>query len=94
MKVIRSVGTTGCIREIDFTRPVTFYERVSLSGGSALCIPVVKTSNNTEEIYFWDNENATAIIGKDRYELSNDNPKVFAQLKNNVELLFALHNLK
>ena len=94
MKIIRSVGTCWYEQEIDFTRPVTFWERVSMSGGSVLCIPIVKNSNNTEEIYFWDNEKAIAIIGNDRYELTKGNPKVFAQLKNNVELLFAFHNLK
>lgn len=94
MKVIRCIGkTTRCDAEIDFTKPVRFWERVSLTGGSILSIPIVEKCGMTE-IYFWDNENATAIIGDDKYELSADNPKVFARLKNNVELLFAFNALK
>ena len=93
MKVIRCVGTSCCELEIDFTRPVRLWERVSITGASALCIPVTG-NDNFSEVYFWDNENATAIIGNDRYELTKGNPKVFAQLKNNVELLFALKALK
>ena len=94
MKVIRCIGkTTRCDAEIDFTKPVRFWKRVSLTGGSILSIPVVVKCEETE-VYFWDNENATTIIGDDKYELSADNPKVFARLKNNVELLFALNALK
>ena len=93
MKVIREFGTDRCDAEIDFTKPVRFWERVSLLGGSMLSIPIVEKYGMTE-VYFWDTENVTAIIGDDKYELSADNPKVFAQLKNNVELLFALKALK
>ena len=92
MKVIRGFGKDKCERKIDFSRPIKYYElAVPLCKGFG--IPVIEKLDATCEVYFWENETIRATIGKDRYELDEDNPYVYEQLKNNVELLFALHGL-
>ena len=89
MKVIRGVGMCG--QKIDFSRPIKYYE--VLDTGKGIGIPVICVNGLFSEIYFWEHETIRATIGKDKYELVEDNPYVFEQLKNNVELLFALHGL-
>lgn len=90
MKVIRGIGKNCCEREIDFSRPIQYYE---VFEGKGFGIPIIEVSGGPSEVYFWDDENIRATVGKDRYELAKDNPYVYEQLKNNVELLFALHGL-
>ena len=92
MKVIRGIGKNRCERTIDFSRPIKYYEQAVLAG-KGFGIPVIENYDNPSAVYFWDNETIRATIGKDRYELVDDNPYVYEQLKNNVELLFALHGL-
>ena len=88
MKVIRGDGIG---LEIDFSRPIKHYE---ISGtGKGFGIPIKGINGLFPEIYFWDHETIRATVGKDRYELAEDNPYAYEQLKNNVELLFALHGL-
>ena len=94
MKVIRGIGKNRCERKIDFSRSLKFYFNVGSEQANGFGIPVIEKDYHCNEVYFWDSEDIRATIGKDKYELRTDNPKVFAQLKNNVELLFALHNLK
>lgn len=92
MKVIRGIGKDKCERTIDFSRPIKYYE-LSVPAGNGFGIPVKEDLDATAEVYFWDNETIRATIGKDRYNLDEDNPYAYEQLKNNVELLFALHGL-
>ena len=61
--------------------------------GKGFGIPVIENHDNPSEVYFWDHETIRATIGKDKYELVEDNPYAYEQLKNNVELLFALRGL-
>jgi hypothetical protein len=90
MKVIRGIGKNRCEREIDFSRPIKYYE---IFGGKGFGIPVIENRDTPSEVYFWDHETIRATVGKDRYKLVKDNPYAYEQLKNNVELLFALHGL-
>lgn len=90
MKVIRGIGKNRCERIIDFSRPLKYYETF---GGKGFGIPVIENHDTPSEVYFWDYETIRATVGKDRYELVEDNPYAYEQLKNNVELLFALHGL-
>lgn len=93
MKVIRGFGKDKCERKIDFSRPIKYYE---IFEGKGFGIPVMEECRDGHyrtEVYFWDHETVRATIGKDRYELVEGNPYVYEQLKNNVELLFALHGL-
>lgn len=89
MKVIRGIGKNKCERTIDFSRPIKYYETF---GGKGFGIPIIEDYHCTE-VYFWDHETIMATVGKDRYKLVKGNPYVYEQLKNNVELLFALHGL-
>lgn len=89
MKVIRGTGKYRSEREIDFSRPLKYYETF---GSKGFGIPVIDL-DTPSEVYFWDHETIRATVGKDRYELVKSNPYVYEQLKNNVELLFALHGL-
>lgn len=93
MKVIRGFGENRCERTIDFSRPIKYYNNPFKPGGKGFGIPVIKGINIPSEIYFWDRETIRATIGKDKYELDEGNPYAYEQLKNNVELLFALHGL-
>jgi hypothetical protein len=93
MKVIRGIGKNRCVRTIDFSRPLKYYDNPAISCGKGLGIPVIENLDTPSEVYFWDHETIRATVGKDRYELVEDNPYVYEQLKNNVELLFALHGL-
>lgn len=90
MKVIRGIGKNRCERTIDFSRQLKYYETY---GGKGFGIPVIENHDTPSEVYFWDNETIRATVGKDRYDLVKDNPYAYEQLKNNVELLFALHGL-
>lgn len=93
MKVIRGIGKNKCERTIDFSRPLKYYDNPVIIIGKGFGIPVIKDGGIPSEIYFWDHETIRATVGKDRYDLVEDNPYVYEQLKNNVELLFALHGL-
>lgn len=93
MKVIRGFGKNKCERKIDFSRPIRFYDDPVMLSGKGFGIPVIKDGGIPSEVYFWDHETVRATVGKDRYELAKDNPYAYEQLKNNVELLFALHGL-
>lgn len=93
MKVIRGIGKFRCERTIDFSRPIKYYDSPTMFYGKGFGIPVVENHDNPSEVYFWDHETIRATIGKDKYELVEDNPYPYEQLKNNVELLFALHGL-
>lgn len=93
MKVIRECGKDRCKRTIDFSRPLKFYDNPTMLCGKGFGIPVIENLDNSSEVYFWEYETVRATIGKDKYELVEDNPYVYEQLKNNVELLFALHGL-
>lgn len=94
MKVIRGIGKNRCIRTIDFSRPLKYYDNPEFTAGSkGFGIPVLEKDGMPSEVYFWDSETIKATIGKDRYELVKGNPYVYELLKNNVELLFALHGL-
>ena len=93
MKVIRGIGKNRCERKIDFSRPLKYYEDPIRFYGKGFGIPVIENRDTPSEVYFWDHETIRATVGKDRYELVEDNPYVYEQLKNNVELLFALHGL-
>ena len=90
MKVIRGTGKNHSERKIDFSRPLKYYETF---GGKGFGIPVIENHDIPSEVYFWDHETIRATVGKDRYELVEGNPYAYEQLKNNVELLFALHGL-
>lgn len=90
MKVIRGTGKYRSEREIDFSRPLKYYETF---GDKGFGIPVIENHDIPSEVYFWDHETIRATVGKDRYELVKSNPYAYEQLKNNVELLFALHGL-
>lgn len=90
MKVIRGFGKNRCERIIDFSRPLKYYETF---GGKGFGIPVIENLDTPSEVYFWDHETIRATVGKDRYDLVKGNPYAYEQLKNNVELLFALHGL-
>lgn len=90
MKVIRGFGKNRCVRAIDFSRPLKYYETF---GSKGFGIPVIENLDTPSEVYFWDDETIRATVGKDRYDLVKDNPYAYEQLKNNVELLFALHGL-
>ena len=92
MKVIRGFGKNKCERTIDFSRPIKYYD-MSAPACKGFGIPIIEVSGSPSEVYFWDDETIRATIGMDRYELDKDNPYIFEQLKNNVELLFALHGL-
>lgn len=92
MKVIRGSGKNRCERKIDFSRPLKFYDSPT-ERGKGFGIPVIGNHYLPSEVYFWDHETVRATVGKDKYELVEDNPYVYEQLKNNVELLFALHGL-
>ena len=94
MKVIRGIGKDRCERTIDFSRTLKYFDDPVILRGKGFGIPVIENLDTPSEVYFWDHETIRATIGKDIYELRIDNPKVYAQLKNNIELLFALHNLK
>ena len=91
MKVIRGIGKNRCVRTIDFSRPLKYYDAVFY--GKGFGIPVIENLDTPSEVYFWDHETIRATVGKDKYELDKGNPYVYEQLKNNVELLFALHGL-
>lgn len=93
MKVIRGVGKYRCERTIDFSRPLKYYDNPSIMYGKGFGIPVIENLDTPSEVYFWDHETIRATVGKDIYELVKDNPYAYEQLKNNVELLFALHGL-
>jgi hypothetical protein len=93
MKVIRGIGKNRCERRIDFSRPLKYYNDPIVFYGKGFGIPVTENFDNCSEVYFWDHETIRATVGKDKYELDKDNPYVYEQLKNNVELLFALHGL-
>ena len=93
MKVIRGFGKNRCERKIDFSRPLKYYDDPCLYYGKGFGIPVIENLDTPSEVYFWDHETIRATVGKDRYELVKDNPYAYEQLKNNVELLFALHGL-
>lgn len=93
MKVIRGFGKNRCVRKIDFSRPIKYYDDPVMLSGKGFGIPVIDNLDTPSEVYFWDHETIRATIGKDRYELDRDNPYAYEQLKNNVELLFALHGL-
>ena len=93
MKVIRGIGKNRCVRTIDFSRPLKFYDNPTMLCGKGFGIPVIENHDNPSKIYFWEYETVRATIGKDKYELVEDNPYPYEQLKNNVELLFALHGL-
>lgn len=93
MKVIRGIGKNRCERKIDFSRPLKYYEDPIEFYGKGFSIPVIENHDTPSEVYFWDHETIRATVGKDRYELNKDNPYAYEQLKNNVELLFALHGL-
>ena len=93
MKVIRGIGKNRCERKIDFSRPLKYYENPIAFYGKGFGIPVIENRDTPSEVYFWDHETIRATVGKDRYELVEDNPYAYEQLKNNVELLFALHGL-
>lgn len=93
MKVIRGVGKYKCERKIDFSRPLKYYDNPIISSGKGFGIPVIEKLDSPSEVYFWDHETIRATVGKDKYELTEDNPYAYEQLKNNVELLFALHGL-
>lgn len=90
MKVIRGIGKNRCERKIDFSRQLKYYDMFASKGFG---IPVIENLDTPSEVYFWDNETTRATIGKDRYDLVEDNPYAYEQLKNNVELLFALYGL-
>ena len=92
MKVIRGFGKNKCERTIDFSRPIKYYE-LAAPAGKGFGIPIIEKLDPIAEVYFWDHETIRATVGKDRYELVEDNPYAYEQLKNNVELLFALHGL-
>lgn len=94
MKVIRGFGKNRCERTIDFSRQLKYYDSPAIFAGKGIGIPVIENLDTPSEVYFWDHETIRATIGKDRYDLVEDNPYAFEQLKNNVELLFALHDLK
>jgi hypothetical protein len=93
MKVIRGTGENKCERKIDFSRPIRFYDEPVMLLGKGFGIPVIKDGGVPSEVYFWNNETIRATIGEDKYELVEGNPYAYEQLKNNVELLFALHGL-
>lgn len=93
MKVIRGTGENSCERTIDFSRPIRFYDEPVMLSGKGFGIPVIKEGGIPSEVYFWDHETIRATIGEDIYELVEGNPYPYEQLKNNVELLFALHGL-
>lgn len=93
MKVIRGIGKNRCVRTIDFSRPLKYYDNPVISCGKGLGIPVIENLDTPSEVYFWDHETIRATVGKDKYELVEGNPYAYEQLKNNVELLFALHGL-
>lgn len=93
MKVIRGHGKERCERTIDFSRKLKFYDEPTIFAGKGFSIPVIEKDGGPSEVYFWENETIRATIGKDKYFLSEHEPKFYAQLKNNVELLFALHDL-
>ena len=84
MKIIRGTGKNRCERTIDFSRPLKYYDNPIVFYGKGFGI---------SEVYFWDHETIRATVGKDRYELVEGNSYAYEQLKNNVELLFALHGL-
>lgn len=92
MKVIRGFGKNRCERTIDFSRPLKYYDNPTMSY-KGFSIPVIENLDTPSEVYFWDHETIRATVGKDRYELVEGNPYAYEQLKNNVELLFALHGL-
>lgn len=94
MKVIRGIGKDRCERKIDFSRPLKYYDSPAMFAGKGIGIPVLEKDYTPSEVYFWDHETIRATIGKDRYDLVEDNPYAYEQLKNNVELLFAFHDLK
>ena len=89
MKVIRG----RCEREIDFTRQIKYYGD-SDGGLRGFSIPVLDTNDNPPIMCFWEDDTIRATVGNDVYELDKNNLKAYAQLKNNVEILFALHSLK
>lgn len=93
MKVIRGSGKNRCERKIDFSRPLKFYDSPTVLSGKGFGIPVIENHYLPSEVYFWEHETIRAVIGKDKYELVEDNPYAYEQLKNNVEILFALHGL-
>ena len=90
MKVIRGIGKNRSERTIDFSRQLKYYETYGCKGFG---IPVIENHDIPSEVYFWDHETIRATVGKDRYKLVKSNPYAYEQLKNNVELLFALHGL-
>ena len=94
MKVIRGIGKNRCVRTIDFSRPIKYYVEPILLCGKGFGIPVMEENLGApSEVYFWEHETVRATIGEDRYDLTKNNPYAYEQLKNNVELLFALHGL-
>ena len=93
MKVIRGIGKNRCERKIDFSRSIKFYDETLVLSGKGFGIPVIDVGGVPSEVYFWEHDTIRATVGKDTYELVEDNPYAYEQLKNNVELLFALHGL-
>lgn len=106
MKIIRGIGKNRCERKIDFSRQIKYYDEPVMLCGKGFGIPVMENRKDgiehlagpdldtPSEVYFWEHETIRATIGKDKYELVEDNPYAYEQLKNNVEILFALHGLR
>lgn len=98
MKITRNSRNSKVTWEIDFSRELKFYN-IAVPRNSkfehGICVPVVSYGLNfRDEIYFWDSDvNILVTVGDDSYILDKNNPKVYALLVNNLEMLFALNRL-
>jgi hypothetical protein len=98
MKITRNSGNSKVTWEIDFSRELKLYNIADPRNSEfehGICVPVVPYGPNfRDEIYFWDSYvDVTVTVGDDSYILDKGNPKVYACLVNNLEMLFALNRL-
>lgn len=98
MKITRNFRNSKVTWEINFSRELKFYNIAGPRNSKfehGICVPVVSYGPNfRDEIYFWDSDvDVKVIVGDDSYILDKNNPKVYALLVNNLEMLFALNRL-
>jgi len=99
MKITRNSGNSKVTYEIDLSRELKLYNIADPRNSKiehGICVPVVPYGPNfRDEIYFWDSYvDVTVTVGDDSYILDKGNPKVYALLVNNLEMLFALNRLR